>query len=154
MLCCLPRVRPALLAASEFAQDLMSIPRGRTAVSNFIDRPENLLSLPCLLYSQRHGCEDLSMVCLSWSFYCPPLLAVPACSATGPPGYCLTTHPCLTIGAHAVMVCVVMIQAHLHSLPPPCLSRLLVEPLFSLPVTFHKSPCLTWCMRRGLRPDR
>ena len=72
------------------------------------------------------------------SFYCPPLLAVPACSATGPPGYCLTTHPCLTIGAHAVMVCVVVIQAHLHPRPPSLPSAPLSPCLF---VPFPLPPC-------------
>ena len=92
MVCCLPRVRPALLAASEFAQDLTSSPRVRPAVSNFIVRPENLPSLPCLLYSQLHGCEDLSMVCLFLVPYHLPLFVVLACSVTGPPGFCLH-HP-------------------------------------------------------------
>ena len=69
-----------------------------------------------------------------------------------------TTHPCSTIGAHAAMVCVVVIQAHLHSLLPSCpsLLSLPVAPLShspSLPATVYKSPCLSWCMRRGLRPD-
>ena len=128
--------------------------RIRPAVSKFIGRFEGLPCPLCLLYSQLHGREDLVWSAFSWSFVFfryPSYECVPTLDFLV---FAFITHPRSTIGAHAVMVCVVMIQAHLHSLPPPRLSRLLVEPLFSLPVTFHKSPCLTWCMRRGLRPDR
>ena len=52
VLCCLPRVRPALLAASEFAQDLVSIPRGRPAVFNFINHLETFSVHPaCCIHS-------------------------------------------------------------------------------------------------------
>ena len=140
--CCL-RIRPGPIAS----------PHIRPVVFNFTDRFEGL---PCpfrLLYSQLHGCEDLNGSAFFWSFAIFRHLVQECISTLGFLVFAFITHPCLTIGAHAVMVRVVMIQAHLHSLPLLRPSRLLVEPLLSFPATPHKSPCLAWCMRRGLRPD-
>ena len=153
VLCCLPRVRPVLLAVSEFTQD--SNPAHANAL-RCLSLLAALRAFPVHPACCTHSCMDAktsyglpfpgslpssAIRCMSVSLHCFP-------------GFAFITHPCSTNGAHAVMVCVVMIQAHLHSLSLSRLSCLLVEPLFSLPVTFHFSPCSTWCMRRSLRPDR
>ena len=100
-----------------------------------------------------------------WSAFSWSLCLLPAIGCTsvslfpGPPG-CrfFTTHPCSSIGAHAVMVCVVVTQADLHFFLPSCPSpfSLPVTPLShssSLPATVYQSSCLSWRMRRDLRPD-
>ena len=97
----------------------ISSPRIRPAVSNFIDRSEGPPCSSCLLYSQPHGCEDLNRPAFSWSFVIFRYLSYECAPTLDFLVFAFLTHPCLTIGAHAVMVCVVMIQAHLHSLPPP-----------------------------------
>ena len=127
--------RPALLAVSEFFQDTaLAHAHARRCLSLLtVLRDSNGLPFPVALPFSAIRCMSMTAHCF--------------------PGFAFMTHPCSTNGAHAVMVCVVMIQAHLHALPSSCPPRLSFEPLFSLPVTFHKSPCLTWCMRRGLRPD-
>ena len=77
--------------------------------------------------------------------YYPPFF-VPACLFSGPPGCrLLTTHPCSSIGAHGVMVCVVVTQSDLHyylpSRPPPFPSPCHpVEPSFRPPCPFFTSP--------------
>ena len=134
-----PGFRPALLAVSEFTQDT---------------NPAHAYALRCLSLLAVLRAFPVRSACCIHSCMDPKTLHGLPFSLHCIPGFAFITHPCSTNGAHAVMVCVVMIQAHLHSLSLSRPSRLFVEPLFSLPVTFHFSPCPTWCMRRSLRPDR